>query len=85
MQFSRAGSALLVLIGLVSSAAALEANTNNQINLEPGACTAFEVDNLPHKFSYDVELVGLTGICINSNIRYCAAPPTLSFCTWENE
>ena len=65
----RAGAALLVLIGLVSSTAALEANTDNTINLEPGACTAFEVDNLPHKFSYNVELIGLTGICINSNIR----------------
>lgn len=69
MGFSRAGGALLVLVGLVSSAAALEANTDNSINLEPGACTAFEVDNLPHKFSYDVLLKGLTGICINSNIR----------------
>ena len=69
MSFCGAGGALLVLVGLISTAAALEANTDNSISLEPGACTAFEVDNLPHKFSYDVQLIGLTGICINSNIR----------------
>ena len=28
-----------------------------------------QVDNLSHKFSYDVELVALLGICLPQNIR----------------
>ena len=72
----RAAGALLVVIGLISGAAAFEANSNIALDLQPGACAAFEIDDLPHKFSYDVELMGLTGICIDSNIRYAA--PTSS-------
>ena len=71
----RAAGALLVVIGLISGAAAFEANSDIALDLQPGACAAFEIDDLPHKFSYDVELMGLTGICIDSNIRY-AAPTT---------
>ena len=69
MQVSFMGALLFIVLGLVATSSAFEANTDIGIDLSPGACTAFEVDNLPHKFSYDVELIGLVGICIESNIR----------------
>lgn len=75
MRFCCAGSALFVLIGLLSTAAGFQANADTAIDLQPGACTAFEITDLPHKYSYDVDLIGLTGICINSNIRYRLPTP----------
>lgn len=60
-----------VVLALLGGSSAFEANSQIALDLQPGACTAFEVDNLPHKYSYDVELIALTGICSPSNIR-CA-------------
>ena len=69
MQVNYMGVLLFIVLGSVVTSSAFEANTDIGIDLSPGACTAFEVDNLPHKFSYDIELIGLVGICIESNIR----------------
>lgn len=58
-----------IALALLSGGSAFEANSDIALDLQAGACTAFEVDNLPHKYSYDVELVALTGICGPKNIR----------------
>jgi hypothetical protein len=58
-------------LAVFGSASAFEPNTQIELDLQAGACTAFEVDDLPHKYSYDVELIALTGICSPMNIR-CA-------------
>ncbi|CAL8469869.1 g9411 [Coccomyxa elongata] len=57
-----------IVLTLFSSGSALEANSDIALDLQAGACTAFEIDNLPHKYSYDVELIALTGICGPQNI-----------------
>jgi hypothetical protein len=59
-----------VALALLGGSSAFEANSQIALDLQPGACTAFEIDSLPHKYSYDVELIALTGICLPSNIRY---------------
>lgn len=58
-----------IALTLFSSGSALEANSDIALDLQGGACTAFDIDNLPHKYSYDVELIALTGICGPQNIR----------------
>ncbi len=58
-----------IALSLLSSGSAFEANSDIALDLQAGACTAFEVDNLPHKYSYDVDLVAMIGICGPQNIR----------------
>ncbi|KAK9916152.1 hypothetical protein WJX75_009433 [Coccomyxa subellipsoidea] len=57
-----------IALTLLSGGSAFEANSDIALDLQAGACTAFEVDNLPHKYSYDVQLVAMTGICDPRNI-----------------
>ena len=65
-----------IALTLLSGGSAFEANSDIALDLQAGACTAFEVDNLPHKYSYDVQLVAMTGICEPRKIRFVPRPNT---------